>query len=766
MGADYSKNTDQQLRNGTYSLVNSTDDAVNSVISLIGGAVDPSQLNLANFAWVGSNKPWGANDYQVEFGSSADHINCAGDPANIIQCATVYDLSSMSFQDGDPYLIKAFNDWKSSLDSPTDGNELNSLYADFQVAEDTEKYLQNPTPINIGIALEPTSAFARGWLATLTQAEALGLNQLPMIISASSANFIEGTSNSFSVVAGGYGVSQFSATGLPVGVNLDPVTGLLTGVPTVPGIYPVLVTANNGVGTFTQQFALTVEQPPTITSAANTTFQVGTSYSFPISVTGYPAPTLSLNGTLPTGCEFYTQNDTISGTPLPGSGGIYPITIIATNGAGTFTQTLTLSVTEAPTITSNNSIQVTSGSMCSVDLSATGYPSPTWNATGLPYGMTLNAQTGVLSGVPESAYMGVFSVVVTAENALGASSQNLTVFVQPENLVFIKGQGGSIPIVGFGSPAPAVSIEGQFPTNVGYSGLSSSFGELVASPSVAGVGTYCLTEAATFGNNTIVLSPFTLTIAETPAITSGSAATFTLGNAGSFTVTTAGFPSPVLSMAGALPPGVTLNSSGVLSGTPTMAGNYNIAIIARNSVGEAVQNFTLTVDSPPAITSAANTTFFVRKNGTFYLTATGFPVPTFSVTGTLPSGLVYNASSNTITGTATTSSVGVYPLTITASNGVGPPVTQNLQLTVGQMPSITSGSAATFTLGNAGSFTVTTAGFPAPVLSTAGALPPGVTLNSSGVLSGTPTMAGVYSFIIIASNAFGSTEQEFTLTIS
>ena len=53
---------------------------------------------------------------------------------------------------------------------------------------------------------------------------------------------------------------------------------------------------------------------------------------------------------------------------------------------------------------------------------------------------------------------------------------------------------------------------------------------------------------------------------------------------------------------------------------------------------DSTQNFTLTVGNAPAFTSAAATTFAVGTAGSFTLAASGFPAPTFSLTGSLPSG--------------------------------------------------------------------------------------------------------------------------------
>src|SRR5262249_39023772 len=151
---------------------------------------------------------------------------------------------------------------------------------------------------------------------------------------------------------------------------------------------------------------------------------------------------------------------------------------------------------------------------------------------------------------------------------------------------------------------------------------------------------------------------FTLTVSAAPVapvITSANSTTFTVGVAGSFTVTATGNPTPTITEAGTLPAGVTFNTStNVLSGTPAArtGGTYPIPFTASKGVPpNAVQNFTLTVNQAPAITSANNTTFTVGAAGSFTVTATGNPTPTITEAGTLPAGVTFNASTGVLSGT-------------------------------------------------------------------------------------------------------------------
>jgi hypothetical protein len=82
---------------------------------------------------------------------------------------------------------------------------------------------------------------------------------------------------------------------------------------------------------------------------------------------------------------------------------------------------------------------------------------------------------------------------------------------------------------------------------------------------------------------------------ESPAITSPDEATFTEGVAGSFAVSATGTPAPTITKWGTLPTGVTF-SDGVLSGTPTQIGAFQITFTAENGIGaDSTQQFTLTV---------------------------------------------------------------------------------------------------------------------------------------------------------------------------
>ena len=85
--------------------------------------------------------------------------------------------------------------------------------------------------------------------------------------------------------------------------------------------------------------------------------------------------------------------------------------------------------------------------------------------------------------------------------------------------------------------------------------------------------------------------------------------------------------------------------------------------------------------TPPSITSAGSANFGVGANGSFSVVATGTPAPTFSETGSLPSGVTLSTG-GTLSGTPAAGTSGVYPITITAANGTLPNATQSFDLNV------------------------------------------------------------------------------------
>ena len=122
----------------------------------------------------------------------------------------------------------------------------------------------------------------------------------------------------------------------------------------------------------------------------------------------------------------------------------------------------------------------------------------------------------------------------------------------------------------------------------------------------------------------------------------------------------------------------------LLSGTPTAGtgGEFAITLTASNGIGApATQDFVLTVNESPAITSAPNESVIGNLPFSFAVVASGFPAPTFKLTGA-QAWLQINTVTGVLSGTAPASAAGTQSFTISASNGIGAVATQSFMLKV------------------------------------------------------------------------------------
>jgi large repetitive protein len=633
--------------------------------------------------------------------------------------------------------------------------------------------------------------------------------------SAGATTFHVLTPHTFTVTTvGGSAVPTLTVSGvLPTGVtftdNGDRTATLAgTAAAGTGGSYPLTFTATGGSATpVTQTFTLTITQSPAITSAAATTFGLGGPGTFTVTTTGFPAPTLSSSGALPAGVTFTDNGNgtaTLAGTPAPGSGGTYPLTISAANGnTPDAIQSFVLTVNSSPAFTSANATTFTVGAAGTFAITTIATPPVTSIArTGaaLPTGVTYvdhGNGTATLAGTPAAGTGGTYVLTLTAANGVGTNAvQTFTLTVRQAPAItsaaattFTVGAAGSFAVTTTGFPAAGLTVTGALPSGVTFVDNGNGSGSLAGTPAAGTGGTYPLSITAANGVGSNAVQSFTLTVNQAPAFTSANATTFTVGAAGTFTVTTSGVPgvTTIARTGAALPSGVTyvdnLNGTATLAGTPAAGtgGVYAFTFTINNGVGGNVtQSFALTITEAPAFTSAASTTFVVGSVGTFTVTTAAEPdVTTITIGGVaLPAGVTFVSNGDgtaTLSGTPGAGTGGTYALTFTANNGIGGNVVQNFTLTVNQTPAFTSANTTTFTVSSFGSFTVTTSGVPGvtAIARTGAALPGGVTFvdnaDGTGTLSGTPGAAtgGAYALIFTINNGVGgNVVQNFTLNVN
>ena len=517
---------------------------------------------------------------------------------------------------------------------------------------------------------------------------------------------------------------------------------------------------------------LTVTPPGVTTGIINVPFSQSFSQSGALGTATFTVA----SGTLPTGLTL-ASSGLLAGTPT--QTGSFPITVRVTdtNGCTGTSATYPLSIGQVPALTSANATTFTVGAVGMFTITATGSPAPTFAAAGtLPAGVTLNSTTGVLAGTPAPGTAGSYPLTITASNGIGSPAMQLftltvskgkptAITLTPNPLTLTPSTTGSVTAALTRPAGPA----GQVVTLLSSNSAVASVPPSVTIPANASSTTVTVTAGTTPGAATLSASAPGLTGGSTtvnvrcptltvtpPGVTTGiinvpfSQSFSQSGALGTATFTVA---------SGTLPTGLTLASSGLLAGTPTQTGSFPITVRVTDTNGctGTSATYPLSIGQVPAITSANATTFTVGAVGTFTITATGSPAPTFAAAGTLPAGVTLNSTTGVLAGTPGPGTAGSYPLTITASNGIGSPAMQLFTLTVLCVPITVNpvGPAlAEGTFGVAYSQTFTASGGTAPHSFTAppGAIPAGLTLASGGGLTGSPTNTGNFSFTVTATD--------------
>jgi len=215
-----------------------------------------------------------------------------------------------------------------------------------------------------------------------------------------------------------------------------------------------------------------------------------------------------------------------------------------------------------------------------------------------------------------------------------------------------------------------------------------------------------------------------------------------------------------------LPSGLSLNSNnGDITGTPNQSGSFTITVDANNADGSVRGNASLTVNPPAPVwedQTLASPAFIdaTYNDGVEAEYATSYTVSA----GSLPNGLSLNSSTGAVTGTPTTEQTSDFTIqasnvsgtisagfTIEVQSGLAPPtftddtLSGDLRVFISYSDSVSATDAESFAFtGN-------------PV--------PGLSIDNSGNVTGTPTEQGTFNFDIVATNAAGSATAPFSLTV-
>jgi uncharacterized delta-60 repeat protein len=582
--------------------------------------------------------------------------------------------------------------------------------------------------------------------------------------------------------SGGTAPFTFSATGtLPTGLTLTG-TGILSGTPTAAGSFNFVVTVTDSTSAMaSQSYTVTINPSLAVstTSLADWTVNLA-GYSQTIAASGGTgAKTFAkTSGTLPTGLTLSSAG-VLSGTPTAAGSFTFTITVTDATAASTgqsFSVTIHPPVAISTTTLANWTANLAGYSQTITATGGTGASVFATTAGTLPSGLTLSS-AGVLAGTPTAA--GSFGFTVAATDMVGAvGSQTYTVLINPA-LSFASttlanwtvnqaGYNQTISASG-GTGAKTFSISsGTVPTAL----TLSSNGVLAGTPTAAGNFSFTVTVTDALGAS--ASKNFPITINPAPAITTTSLANWTAAYAGYLQTihATGGTGALTFTQTGATVPGLTLARAGVLSGTPTTAGSFPFTITATDSLGASgSQNYTVSVNPSVSVTTTSLANWAVAVSGYAQTISAsgGTGALTFRPTaGALPGGLTLDSASGILAGTPT--AVGSYTFTVTARDSIGATGSKSYTVTINPTPTITTMTLANWTVAQEGYLqTISASGGTGSLAfsQTAGTLPTGLLLSSSGVLSGTPTATGSFTFTVAVSDTLASSARKtFTVIIS
>jgi len=284
--------------------------------------------------------------------------------------------------------------------------------------------------------------------------------------------------------------------------------------------------------------------------------------------------------------------------------------------------------------------------------------------------------------------------------------------------------------------------------------INTTTGEISGTPTdVAGTYNILLTATGPLGarTNTLVLTLINDT-AGIPQIT--SSLTNQLAFAGTaydgYTITANNSPTTYAAIN--LPPGLSCaTGTGVISGTPTQTGTFNVVVKASNSTGTGSKFISFNVANP--ILSYTNTSFILNSAGaTTAPTASGGFVPTaYTVGSALPAGLSLSPTTGIISGTPT--AIGATTVTLNGSaNGVT--ASGTITITVNsQTPRLNSATTVTGYAGTPITYTLSTSANPSAVAPDSYSILGTSTVPTSwlaglnpstGVFRVTPTQSGIF----------------------
>ena len=434
---------------------------------------------------------------------------------------------------------------------------------------------------------------------------------------------------------------------LPSGLEFNTATGEITGTATeaTHGGKTFSITVTNANGNDSASYTMNVIEKPTITS---TEFEgyVGQPFTEALELSAGTASSWKVTtGKLPNGLKLEESTGAITGKPKAARTTTVPIT--ASTIAGDVSGNVKFHINPKPTKPKISTSKLPDGEIgkeYSGKISFSGTEPVTLTIEGEPNGLTLDSETGALTGTPTAA--GTFEMHVTASNIFTELNdtevtKKVKLTIKANAPAITEPSGLPIAVAGDEYAGYSFDCTGTEPITWSASGLPkgmtlSASGDLAGTPTKPGTFNITLKASNSGGK---AQRRLTFTVFEKPTVTSSKLSDATTGKRYSAKLNAKG-TGPISWDIPELPSTLTLTTAKngaqlTISGTPTAAEELTLHIKVSNDVGSSDKALTFKIKGVAPKLKATSTR---GKTGEAYSGTT------VTATGTLPITIGYEIS--------------------------------------------------------------------------------------------------------------------------